>query len=351
MKKRLFGILLLTALFFFTMTGVSAKTPLCFVAMNDTVPLYFTDGAAPYYNNGKLYLPYTAFRVNPNSVGASYNAEKGTFVLFNGSEMLIFDLENETYTDSRDQVYSVDLAYRSGLLYVPASVAKHFGLSVTMLTSRAGYPIIRFTNGEQVYDDGMFVAQAENLINHVAQQVENETTAQDPNLGNEPDNPGTLPPEETGPVEIYMAFTGEAVSMETVQALEENGLRAAFFLTEQQFLLERDLVRAIYAGGHTIGLTADSEEPELQEALDRANDAMDAVLFCRSVYALLPADSGQVETYHVLREPEITLTVEEMQEHPEVPHLYIVRFGAPDVIAAFAATGATLPQLLETTFV
>lgn len=351
MKKRLMSLVLLAALILAVIPGVQANAPLCFVAMNDAVPLTLTDGAAPYYNKGKLYLPYTAFQVNPNNVGASYNAEKGTFVLFNSQEMLIFDLEKETYTDSKDKEYEVDLAYRSGLLYVPASVAGHFGLSVTMLTSRAGYPIIRFTNGGQVYDDGMFVAQAENLINHVAQEYENPSTEVTLPPGENPNEPSEDPPEENSPVEVYLAFAGDAVSEETVRKLNEHGIRAAFFLTETQFSLERSLVRAISAGGHTIGLTVSEEDADFRTALTQANDAMDSVLFCRTVFALLPEGSVTEDpTYHFLTEPAEAMPVEEILKSGESTHLYIVRSGALGIIESFVSAGATLPQLLETTF-
>lgn len=347
MKKKLLCLLLAAVLL---LTVVRAEPSICFVAMNDTVPLTLTDGAMPYYDKGKLYLPYTAFHVNPNNVGASYNAEKGTFVLFNASEMLIFDLENETYTDNRDREYSTDLTFRGGLLYVPASVASHFGLYVTLLTSRAGYNIIRFTNGEQVYDDGTFVAQAENLINHVAQQHENQTSVKDPIPGIDPVDPNQGTEIETGPVEIYMAFAGDAVSKETLHTLSDHDLHAAFFLTEEQFVIRRDLVRAIYAGGHTIGLTV-SDGEDVQASLDRANDAMDSVLFCRSVWAMLPQHlAGEEMPYHILTEPAAMPTVEEVLNAPEEPHLYIIRSGAPGIIESFVSAEAALPQLLETTF-
>lgn len=348
MKKRFICMLLLAALLLTAVPGARAETTLCFVAMNDTVPLTLTDGAMPYYNKGKLYLPYTAFRVNPNRVGASYNAEKGTFVLFNSSEMLIFDLENETYTDSKEDKYEVDLAYRGGLLYIPASVASHFDLSVTMLTSRAGYPIIRFTNGGQVYDDGMFVAQAENLITHVAQEYEHEGEAQVPVTGIDPPQE---PEEERGPVEVYLAFAGEAVAEETVRKLAEYNIRAAFFLTEEQMSRQPDLVRAIYAGGHTVGLTASGQGTELRSALTDANEVMDSILFCKSVFAMFPEGSLLEDSaYHMIAEPKTSLSVEAVLAAPEEPHFYVVRSGALGVIESFVNAGATLPQLLETTF-
>lgn len=354
MNKRLLSLLLTAALLWQLVPGAAANPALCFVAMNDAVPVTLTDGAAPYYNKGTLFIPYTAFRANPNGVGASYNAEKETFVLFNSQEMLIFDLEARTYTDNAKQVYDVTLAYRSGLLYIPASVASHFGLSVTMLTSRDGYPIIRFTNGEQVYDDGMFVAQAESLINHVAQEYRTEN-GQQPDNSQQPDDSqppedGDQPPEENPSAEIYLAFAGDAVSMDTVRKLAEHGIHAAFFLTEDQITLERDLVRAIYAGGHTVGLTVTDQETDVRTALEAANAELDDVLFCRTVLALLPQGYGTEDgTYHILTEPDQPTVEEALSDH-DAPQLYVVRTGALGVIESFVSGSATLLQLLETTF-
>jgi hypothetical protein len=44
---------------------------------------------------------------------------------------------------------TVTVSYRGGILFIPAAqAAEHFGLSVTLLTSETGCPIIRFTNGQ-----------------------------------------------------------------------------------------------------------------------------------------------------------------------------------------------------------
>ncbi len=349
MKKRLVSLLLLAAILLTMISGAGATVPICFVAMNDTIPLNLKGGATPYYTNGKLYLPYTAFNISPNGVGATYNVEQQTFVLFNANEQLIFDLERDVYTDKREKSYDVDVAYRSGMLYVPASVCSHFGLSVTLLTSRGGYSIIRFTNGQQVYDDGTFVAQAENLINRAAQEYAQELELQ--GQGQQPgaEDPVETDPVEAGPIEVYLAFKGDAVSQDTLDALEKLGVRAAFFLTEEQILMERDLVRAIYAAGHTVGITGPGEG-NWNDALVRANDALDRVLFCRSVFAMVPAGvSITLNSVHAMTEP-VPVTMEELLSSAQEPQLYVVSSGALGVIASLANTGASILKLRETTF-
>lgn len=350
MKKRWIAVVLSIVLLISGLPSARAIVPLCFVAMNDTIPMTLKGGAAPYYTSGVLYLPYTAFNISPNGVGAFYSSEKNSFLMFNANETLVFDLENDVYTDKQDKEYSVDVVFRSGMLYVPAKVASHFGLSVTMLNSRAGYPIIRFTNGEQVYDDGTFVAQAENLINRAAQEYEAELALQNPGEGQQTDVPMEEPPEERGPIEVYLAFKGDAVSQNTLDKLAEKEICAAFFLTEEQILMDTALVREIYADGHTVGITVAPEETDPAAALLRANDAMDRALFCRSVLAVLPAGVNvDLDSLHVVSEP-VPITVEDLIASSQEPRLYLVDAGAPGVIASLVNANATVLKLRETTF-
>ena len=349
MKKRGVALILLVALILSVLPGIHAATPLCFVAMNDSVPLTLTDGSAPYYSGGKLYLPYTAFNASPNGVGASYNAKESTFVLFNSDEMLIFDLSGGTYTDIRKKEYSVSLAYRGSMLYVPATVLSHFGLSATMLTSRAGYSIIRFTNGEQVYDDGMFVAQAENLITHVAQQYAQTGNGQLTGQGVGGNGTGAGAEGTGNPVQVYLAFAGEAVSAETLRKLKQYGARASFFLTKDQLVDQRDLVREIYAGGHTVGLTAEPGAELSARYLDECNQLLDEILFCRTPMALASASSGmQTELYCVFHEPAYARDIASVLAETDRSFLYVVRENASSVVDSFSRGGASLLQLVET---
>ncbi len=350
MKKRICLFLLAAVLLITMVPSVQAVENLCFVAMNDTIPTTLKNNGIPYYTNSRLFIPFTAFNASPNGVGASYNVEKNTFVLYNAYETLLFDLENDTYSNTAGDEFEVEVAYRSGMLYIPASVVSHFGLYVTLLFSHDGYPIIRFTNGDQVYDDGMFVAQAESLIVRAAQEYENELAGQTWQPVVKPEDPEPEPPEPAAPVDVYLAFRGDAVSAYTLERLEIHRVQAAFFLTEAQILQERDLVRAIYAAGHTIGIAPDPEDPDPENSLLRANDALDSIMFFRSVLALVPVDAEVSNpSLHLLREPE-TMSVVDLIETVKEPQLYVVDTGAAGVIASLANAGAAMLKLRETTF-
>ncbi len=350
MKKHIWFLLLVAVLLITMLPPVHAVENLCFVAMNDTIPTTLKNNGIPYYTNSRLYIPFTAFNASPNGVGASYNVEKNTLILYNAYETLLFDLEKDTYSDTAGEEFKVEVAYRSGMLYIPAAVASHFGLYVTLLFSHDGYPIIRFTNGDQVYDDGMFVAQAESLITRAAQEYENEIAVQVKPPVTEPDDPEPEPPEPAAPIEVYLALSGDSVSAYTLERLAVHNVRAAFFLTEAQILQERELVRDIYAAGHTIGITYGPDDEDIADALLRANDALDQVLFCRSVLALIPSDSEiYLPCVRMLREPE-EISLEILLESSQMPQLYVVRTGAPGVIASLANAGAAMLKLRETTF-
>lgn len=347
MKRKLLAILLMVLLLLPMLTGVTALSPLCFVANNDSVPLILSGGEAPYYSGSRLYIPHNAFDASPNGVGASYNAEKNTFVLFNRDQTLIFDLKEKTYTDKANKTYQAELLFRGGIVYLPASIAGHFGLSVTLLFSRYGYPIIRFTDGSQVYDDGTFVAQAENLIGRAVEEYERNSQSFQNNTN---DLIGREEDATQNQISVYLAFTGDSVNRETLDMLTTMSAHGAFFLTEEQILADKQLVRDIYAAGHTIGLTVKDDEWDIASTLQRANDALDEVLFCRSLFLLLPRGlSFQTRSYRVLPEPAAE-TIDSILDTPEKEHLFVVRSGAPAVVAELAEGGAALLRLRETTF-
>ena len=352
MKKRLIPFLLVLTMLLLCMSGVSASGTLCFVAVNDTIPLTLSGDATPYYAGGTLYIPYSAFNANPGNVVISNNTDKNTLVLFTRTLRLVLDLTENTVTDEKDNVSPVTVAYRNGILFIPASAASHFGLSVSLLTSQSGYPILRFTNGTQVYDDDLFVEKAENLIQYMVQQSSSGVTSGSEGGGAATTQPqeNEEPPQETPPATVYLAFAGDAVTQETLDLLAANDLRAAFFLTAEQMVLQTDLVRAIYAAGHTVGITAEGSSMDYAVALAQANEAMDSALFCKSLFALVPEERAEGLTgYRLLTYSETVPTVQEVLSATGTPQLLLCRVDAGAAIEVLLAANADLPQLLETT--
>ena len=344
MKKRLLALVLLAALVLACTLGAQAAGSLCFVAVNDTIPLTLPGSEAPYYSGGVLYLPYTAFNANPGGAVVSYNVDQGTFVLFNRTSRLVYDLDAGTVADENGVETPVSVSYRGGMLYIPASAAEHFGYTVSLLTSTTGEAIIRFTNGTQVYDDSLFVEKAANLIAYLNEQQGKE----DPTTGSNTQTPGQGddPPEqpETQPAEIYLAFAGAAVSQETVALLQEHNLQAAFFLTAQQLREQPALAREIYAAGHTVALEIPGQD--ISQEMGEANQALIQALFMETVLALVPEGTGESASWRLIEDPG--QVSEEVWRASQAPMLLLCREDAPALIERLTATQTTVLQLLET---
>lgn len=350
MKKRLCSLILLAAVMVCLIPGTRAAGQIGFVGVNDTIPISLSAEEAPYYSNGVLYIPYTAFNASPNGVYISNNVDQNTLVLFTRSSRLVYDLSAGTVTDEDGNESKVTVNYRNGIMFIPAvQAASHFGLFVALLTSEAGCPIIRFTNGQQVYSNEKFVRNAENLISYILSHNEGESEEGETGENGE-ENEDDKPQKELGPATVYLAFSGEAVSEKTLELLDTFELRAAFFLTEEQISSQRELVCQIYAAGHTVGLTVEAGEPDPGAALEAANDILDQVLFCRSVLALLPEGFLETASYRILLEQTQAMALDQILQQEELrPRLLVCRSDVAGTLGTLVDHEAFLPQLLETT--
>lgn len=352
MKKR-FTALLLSALLFLTLLpGVRASGLICFVGINDTIPISLPAEEAPYYSGGTLYIPYTAFHSNPNGVAVSNNVDQKTLVLFTRNSRLVYDLDAETVADEDNKTTKVSILYKNGVIFIPAvQAASHFGLSVTLLTSETGCPVLRFTNGQQVYSNDKFVEKAENLIHHILEHNAKQEAMEQESTESEIEEEVEEEPEDHGPATVYLTFAGDAVSEATLAYLDGLELHAGFFLTEKQFLENKDLVRAIYAAGHTIGLTVEEGETDVEAALIAANDAMDRVLFCKTAHVLLPGET-QLQGTYVTRIQQIhTLqTDEDGLVHENVPIFYVCRGDVASILTLLRETNTVMPSFWKQQF-
>lgn len=344
MRRRMFTILLLLSVLLSMLPGASAAEAACFVGVNDTIPMYLPADQAPYYKNSVLYIPYTVFNVSPGGVTASYNAGNESLALFTRAKRLVYDLQAGTVTDEAQKVGKYEAVYRNGLLYIPASRAiSHFGLSYTMLTSNTGSSVLRITDGSQKLDNTTFIKKAETLISIILDQERSQS-------GNNTQQTDTENNEEpTGPATVYLAFTGEAVSEETLKVLKDQEIFAAFFLTLQQMRDNRELVREIYAAGHRIGLAAEVGQSDISMALEQANQELDRIIFQKS-FMVLSADTAQIiDQYVPYRYKGTQPTVEEVLANSEEAQLLVCGANAAFIVQRLRQAGAYLPQLLENT--
>lgn len=348
MKKRLFSVVLAAVITYLCVMPVFGDSSICFVGINDSVPMYLSSEEAPYYKGNLLYVPYTVFQASPGGIAVSCNIDKGSLVLFTRAKRLVYDLNAGTITDELQKVSNVSVVFRNGILFIPvAKAATHFGLTATMLTSASGSAVLRFTDGGQTLDNTTFIRKAETLISMILDMEEADSTSNQEQQGTDTEKDTET---DIGPATVYLAFAGEAVSYQTVETLQSMQVTAGFFLTLEQIEQNPDLVREIYAKGHHIGLTV-SESDDYATALQIANQALDRVLFLKSVTALLPAGITIDDGYVVYQDPETAVRIEDILRNSEKPQLFICHTDAEYVLQRVLQEGAFTPKICETSYI
>ena len=347
-RRRILSLLLIVAMLACLCVPVSAGGELFFVAVNDTIPLTLT--VFPTYSGGTLYVPYQVFDSQPCGVTPSYNQTRQTYVLFNRSRQMLFDLAAGTVSDESGSVSTANVLYRSGILYLPLTFcASHFGLKTTMLESAGGYQVLRFTDGSEVYDDSLFVEKAENLIAYRVRQ--NQSGSQSPERPTDRPNSGSQGTQEPSaaekkPATVYLAFTGSETMRASMAALETYKLHGTFFLTEAEILADPSLVFELLAAGHSIGITAGEDDADLSGALTRANDALCALTCQKTLLALLPAEAEAPDSYCVFHAPSSPVSAADAAAS-ETAHLLVCSENTEaDLYTLFSAEARVL-QLLE----
>ena len=348
-KRRIRSVLLIVAMLAALCAPVSAESNLFFVAVNDTIPL--TLNVQPTYSGGTLYVPYQVFDAQPCGVTPSYNQTKQTYVLFNRTGQMLFDLAAGTVSDESGSVSTANVLYKNGILYLPLTFcASHFGLKTTMLESAAGYPVLRFTDGSEVYDDSLFIEKAENLIAYRAGQYAGGSDAQEkpqhPSSGTQTPDADT-PDAEKEPATVYLAFTDAGAMRETMDALTQYDLSGTFFLTAAEIEADPALVFELQAAGHTVGLCVPDGETDVPGALSRANDALCALTCQKTALALLPADAEAPEGYCAFFRPANALRAADAAASDTARLLVCGSDAGADLYTLFTA-GARMLQLLET---
>ena len=347
MKKRITAILMAAVIIVSLVPYAMSAEGICFIGVNDSVPMYLPDGHAPFYKGNILYIPYTVFNAGAGGIAVSYNPDKGSLALFTRAKRLVYDLNSGTVTDEATKVGKVDVVYRNGMLFIPASKAiSHFGLSSTMLTSTSGNQVLRITDGSQQLENGLFIRKAETLISIILEQELEDQGNQQGGVGTLDENPVTA----SGPATIYIAFAGDAVNELTLQELKQQGIYAAFFLTKQQIEENPELIRNIYASGHVLGLTVDTNTDNYEAALSEANAALDRVLFAKSLMVLLSNGGEELQQYSVFRDWGMK-DVEGALKISDREQLIVCRFNAQSLIQSICQADAKTPRLTETTII
>jgi len=357
MKKFIAGLILF-ALLICVIPPAGAEGELFFVGINDALPQhYFSGSEAPYYAGGFLYVPCAAFDHESIGIVFSYDLTDLTVSLHSQTKSLVYDVSENTVTDEMGRVSDAEVKIKNGIPYIPGKfAASHFGFSISLLESM-GCTILRFTDGSQTLDDPTFEQRIEGAVEYSLKNLDiMMEELQDPE-GNQEEAPVEDDPAISGPATVYVAFADQAVNQETLGHLKALSAHAAFFVTEEQIRDNPELIRKIYSAGHQIGLTVEDDTDDIASSLRAANDALDELLFFRSVMVLLPEGVKAEACYRAFVEPDWTQPEEEpvmspveiVLSEPDIHQLLVCRNDAYGVLESLYLAGASMPQLLETT--
>lgn len=361
--KRLVGCLLACLLLLCCILPAAAASELFFVSVSDTLPLSLPVVQTPYYADGVLYAPHTAFAATGLNIFPSYNAEDQVLTLFDRSRRLVFDLRAKTVTDGSGRSYpevAEKAEQRGGVVYIPAVFcAGFFDKQIALLTSKSGYTVLRFTVGGEVYDNALFLVRAENLMQYTLQQyrarlaapAHTEQSSAEPVPATPPASvtPQRPAPEPPADVTAFLAVVNAATMASAVDTLKRYGATAVFYLTADEIRAEPDTVRAIAAAGYPIGVTAEPSEENAEQALADANDALRELLWCKTFLALLTQTQAQsVQGYAVqLRTAARTATY--TAARTDGSYLLLCDGNLANALAVLTAAKVHIRPLRETT--
>lgn len=301
MKQRAAAVLLVVcmALGLSTLSAAAGRS-VYFLAVNDTV-LSLSDETMPFWENGYLYIPSTIFAgdvYKELEIGYIPNQSRQLLVLYTAGKSLHFPLGEAYAQDTSGNSYYPGAVERNGIAFVPAAlVAEFFGLS---------YSVTSVTGSGAVYDEdrGWLVWLRQSSYNLSATQFANAAVPQmraryDQYVKSKEVQNEEVPavPEETEESfpgkSVYLCLkASDGAKMKAVlDALDDQGARAAFYCTEEFLNQEGALLRRMAATGQTIGILADGEDP--LDQVRRGNEALYAATCGKTRMVYLKDESGR----------------------------------------------------------
>jgi len=249
MKKRIIALLLALCL----AAALSPVTALAdgdvfFTAVNDTLlPLY--TGSMPVYSGGVLYLPLTLFTSSGFGIYYASFGDRNVHSLYSVNETIFFDLDNgDSFNVENEHFYSSAMYY-NGQLYVPAYfTCGLFGLSCSVITSGPA-PVARVYSSSASYSNSALIAA-------YTDRMQAQIDALNPPSPDDPRPPAATDPEPTDyhDVTLFLSFFSIAGGCgDILDALDDYGVRACFFLTADEIAARADDVRRICGSGHSVG--------------------------------------------------------------------------------------------------
>ncbi|MBE6992337.1 MAG: hypothetical protein E7430_07145 [Ruminococcaceae bacterium] len=269
-----------------------------FIAVDDSIPVTLTGGAVPFYYNNQLYVPYSAFDSDVLNVFSIYDSSQNVLAMYNIDHRLTFDISAGTVTDFNGNTESTAALSRSGSVYVPVFyVSSYFSLGCSLLEGSGGYPIIRLTSGNEVYDNDKFITQSKTLVEYRVSQYLSEPSptpsvepSPSPDVSPSPEvsspvtespdhhEPPPDAPPESDPITVPdVALFLPGGSFKTVAA--SLGNTPAVFTYDADSLYGSDnTVRAIICAGYPIAMELDlTDVGHALETAARFNELLDGM--------------------------------------------------------------------------
>ncbi len=349
MKKAIAVALLLVLILGCLAPMAQGRVNLSFVAVNDTIPLTLSANEQPFFSGNLLYVPHTAFTASGLECYLSYVSGESTLTLYNRTKHLEFDLNTGSVIDENANTYPMATIAKNGYIYLPATFcATHFKMSVSYLTSKDSYPVVRFTNGNEIYDNTLFIQRAENFIAYKVEELtpntNTSTTTTTPSTEPEPE---PEPEPEIIPATIYLGILGGDNLALNTATLERNEQISTFFLTADEILEHGDTLRQMAAMGHHLGIYGNT-----LDEIQAANQAYVAISLPKSLLVLTDFGVNTEDfssSYCVFSRPELELAPEIIAALYETTTMYIVHSDQlVATLSAFFAEEAQLKPLRET---
>lgn len=276
----------------------NAAATIYFIAINDTLPYDLSDSTMPFFEDYTLYIPYTVFNQESLNIFVAYSSNNQILTLYTLTQRLTYYISGGYSVDENDVQYEEKAVIKNGLVFVPAfKSCEHFGLTCNYLYKELDWPIFRIKNGNEVYGDTLFGQRAASVMSAKVEKYERGTTAAPEQSGTttvKPSSPsGTDPietsaePSEEAKQPVSLVFTGGDYN-HAVTLLNSYGLKGAFFFSSDQLLVNADMIRELFATGHSIGLYY-TDTVELSEG----NRLLDEIIMTRTRLVLQKDGAGE----------------------------------------------------------
>jgi len=248
-----------------------------FTAVNDTL-LKLSDDTMPFSLDGRYYVPYTVFDDLSLGVSYTYNKKQYTLTFYNRNNTLVFDLL-QNYAYDLDQQYWESAISKNNTLYIPIEfVCEEFGLEFTYISPVfSSIPILRIVSESNLDDYSFQLKHSRRLIAERNAYYKTPSPSASASPSPSPGQPQTTPEQDDKPEKVCLTVDCETADGigEVLDLLDQYGVKAVFFLSENFAAEERDLVRRIIGSGHQTGILdgtvpGGNEEGSSESAVERA---------------------------------------------------------------------------------